>query len=310
MTAKGRMDKKEIDSLTRRFRRHIEYERNLSPATVRAYMTDIGQFADFVVKNGMSPPRMDIRDINRYVADRFARGSKTTTVRKMAAVRSFFRFLNTEGVTGGNPAKSAPAPKAERPLPSFLSVDEVTALLKVAGGGEGVAALRDGAMLELAYSSGLRVGELVSLDVGDVDLEQGLVRVMGKGAKERIVPFGSRAAEAVSRYLPARAAMKPLTERLFVGSKRTGITARSVARIVKRYARMAGISKNISPHTLRHSFATHLLASDGGDEKRDKLRAIQMMLGHSSLSSTQKYTHISVEQLMDIYDNTHPRARR
>ena len=298
----------DINTLARRFRRHLEYERNLSPNTVRAYMADLKQFTDFIRKNRIDPLRMEIRNINLYLADRFVQGSKTSTARKMAAVRSFFRFLTTEGVTDSNPARGAPVPRAARTLPTFLSVDEVTALLEAAGKRGGVFALRDRAMLELSYSSGLRVGELVAVEVDDVDFEQSVVKVFGKGAKQRVVPFGSKAAEAIDIYLKERQLLKPRTNCLFVSSKRTGITSRSVARIIKDCARAADIRKNVSPHTLRHSFATHLLATDGGDDKRDKLRAIQIMLGHSSLSSTQKYTHISVEQLMNIYDNIHPRA--
>ncbi len=251
---------------------------------------------------------MDLRQINRYVAKRFESNSKTSTARKVAAVRTFFRFLNIEKITEQNPAASASVPKTGRPLPSFLSVDEIDAILrKVETGEDTPFSLRDKAMFELAYSSGLRVSELVSLKIDDIDFERGAVRVFGKGAKERIVPFGSKAAAALGKYVKARGSLKPKTDNVFVGSKKTGITSRSVSRILKHYAVASGISKNVSPHTLRHSFATHLLASDGGAQK-DKLRAIQAMLGHSSLSSTQKYTHVSVEQLMDVYDNAHPRS--
>lgn len=306
------MKKKELEVLLKGFRRYIEYERNLSRHTVRAYMTDVRQFADFVIKNGLKLSGIEVRDINRYIAARFdKRNSKTSTARKIAAVRTFFRFLNIEGVVQGNPAKSAAAPKRALPLPSFLSVDEIDALLRTMGQGDGPLARRDRAMFELAYSSGLRVSELVSLKAEDIDFEQSLVRVLGKGGKERMVPFGSKAAEALKRYLEVRDSFKPGTARIFVGSKKTGITSRSVSRILKSYALAAGINKNISPHTLRHSCATHLLAADYKNEKgasKDKLRAIQLILGHASLSSTQKYTHISVEQLMSIYDNTHPRA--
>ncbi|MGI9558344.1 MAG: site-specific tyrosine recombinase/integron integrase [Thermodesulfobacteriota bacterium] len=300
---------KEIDNAVKGFRRYLQYERNLSSNTVRAYMTDIRQFIGFVVKKRLNLFSMDLRDMNRYVESRFALNSKTSTERKLAAVRSFFRFMNTENMTDGNPAKSVKAPKKKKPLPSFLSVDEIDALMRVLQDREGSFHLRNVAMFELAYSCGLRVGELVSVKPDDLDFGQSTVRVMGKGGKQRVVPFGSKAASALKEYLPARGEMRPKTDMLFVGSKKTGITSRSVSRILKRYALAAGINKNISPHTLRHSFATHLLAADGeGSEKRDKLRAIQLMLGHSSLSSTQKYTHISVEQLMSIYDNTHPRA--
>ncbi|WP_462137960.1 site-specific tyrosine recombinase/integron integrase [Candidatus Mycalebacterium sp.] len=306
------MKEKEIREFLKNFRRYLEYERNLSPHTVRAYMSDVRQFADFIIKNGLKLPAIEVRDINRYIAARFdKRNSKTSTARKIAAVRTFFRFLNIEGVMHGNPAKSAVAPKRARPLPSFLSVDEIDALLRAMKPQDGPLALRDRAMFELAYSSGLRVSELVSLKVEDLNFEQSLVRVFGKGGKERMVPFGSKATEALKRYFEIRDTFKPGTAHIFVGSKKTGITSRSVSRILKAYALAAGVNKNISPHTLRHSCATHLLAADDKNDKgasKDKLRAIQLILGHSSLSSTQKYTHISVEQLMSIYDNTHPRA--
>ncbi|QMU56681.1 MAG: tyrosine recombinase [Candidatus Mycalebacterium zealandia] len=306
------MKKKDVRGFLEGFRSYLEYERNLSPNTVRAYMSDVRQFADFIIKSGLKLSAIEVRDINRYIAERFdKRNSKTSTVRKLAAVRTFFRFLNIEGVTSGNPAKSAVSPKRARSLPSFLSVDEIDALLRAMKPQDGRLALRDRAMFELAYSSGLRVSELVSLKVEDIDFEQSLVRVFGKGGKERMVPFGSKAAEALKRYLEIRDTFKPGTARIFVGSKKTGITSRSVSRILKSYALAAGVNKNISPHTLRHSCATHLLAADDKNDKganKDKLRAIQLILGHSSLSSTQKYTHISVEQLMSIYDNTHPRA--
>ncbi len=296
------MEKKEIRSIVGRFRRYLEYEKNLSGNTVRSYMTDVGQFADFVVKNGLLLSEMNVGDINRYIATRFTLNSKTSTARKVAAVRTFFRFLNIEKIAEGNPAQSATAPKRAKSLPSFLSVDEIYALLKTIDSENGPRALRDRAMFELAYSSGFRVSELVSVKLDDIDFDQSTVRVMGKGGKERIVPMGSKAEAAIKDYLSVRRNLKPNTDRIFVGSKKTGITSRSVARIIKRYARAAGIKKNVSPHTLRHSFATQLLG--GGAD----LRAIQEMLGHSSLSSTQIYTHTSVEQLMEIYDKSHPRA--
>ncbi len=303
------MDKKEIENATRSFRRHLEYERNLSANTVRAYMTDIGQFSDFLLKNGLSLNTTGVRDINRYIGTRFSVNSKTSTARKLAALRTFFRFLNVEKITANNPAKIASVPRMSKHLPSFLSVDEIDALLRIIGSKDNRFFIRDSAMFELAYSCGLRVSELVSVTLDDIDFEQSEVRVFGKGAKQRVIPLGSKAAAAIMEYMSVRLEFKPKTDRVFIGSKGTGITSRSVARILKHHALKAGINKNVSPHTLRHSFATHLLASGSVKEgKKDRLRAIQLMLGHSSLSSTQKYTHISVEQLMSIYDTTHPRA--
>ncbi len=296
------MDREEIQSILKRFRRHLEYEKNLSGNTIRSYMTDVRQFTDFVLSNKLSLPEMSVSDINRYIGTRFAVNSKTSTARKVAAVRAFFRFLNFEEIAENNPAKNASTPKRPKPLASFLSVDEMDALLKTTNSRGGTHSFRDRAMFELAYSSGLRVSELVSVKIGDIDFEQSTVKVFGKGGKERIVPVGSKAEAAVREYLPVRQSLKPETDLLFVSSKKTGITSRSVARILKKHALVAGIMRNVSPHILRHSFATHLLG--GGAD----LRTIQEMLGHSSLSSTQRYTHTSVEKLMESYDKAHPRA--
>ena len=200
-----------------------------------------------------------------------------------------------------NSAKLVPTPKAEKRLPTFLTVDEVIKLVE-APGSDNALESRDRAILELLYSSGLRVSELVGIDLNVLDFEAMSVKVLGKGSKERIVPLGSKAFSAIENYLKQRLDLKPKDDYLFVNSRGGRLTTRSVDRIIKKYAVIAGIPKNISPHVLRHTFATHLLG--GGAD----LRAIQEMLGHESLSTTQRYTHTSVEKLMEIYDKTHPRA--
>jgi len=200
-----------------------------------------------------------------------------------------------------NPAKLVPTPKGEKRLPSFLTVDEVFKLLETPTS-DSMYGIRDRAILELLYSSGLRVGELVGIDMVNLDLSGGVVKVCGKGDKERIVPVTSTAVEAIREYLKVREKFNPKGDFLFVNSRGGRLTARSVARIVKRYSLLSGIDKNVSPHVIRHTFATHLLG--GGAD----LRAIQEMLGHKSLSTTQRYTHASIERIMDVYDKTHPRA--
>jgi len=206
-----------------------------------------------------------------------------------------------KGLLKQNPAKLIPLPKKEKTLPVFLSVDEVFNLINSIDQ-ESILPLRDLAIIELLYSSGLRVSEIAKIKILDIDRQEGLVKVSGKGNKERIVPFGSKAGEAILKYLERRSELKPKDDYFFLNNRGTGITARSIERIVKKYGLLSGISKKISPHALRHTFATHLLGS-GAD-----LRSIQELLGHSSLSTTQKYTHTSIEQLMKIYDKTHPRA--
>jgi integrase/recombinase XerC len=220
--------------------------------------------------------------------------------RKLAAVRSCYRFLVRRGVIEGNPAREARSPRQPRRLVSFLPIDEATQLVdgKAIGGRSRA---RDLAILELLYASGLRVSELAGLDLDDVDRGERTVRVLGKGSKERIVPYGGAASRALESWLGDRGeARGPL----FTNARGGRLTVRSVHTIVRRSARAAGITRRVSPHTLRHTFATHLL--EGGAD----LRAIQELLGHSRLSTTQRYTHVGAEQLMKVYDRAHPRAQR
>lgn len=292
----------------KRFKNFLTSERNYSEHTVRAYTTDLLEFASFLEKRQAAVgEKLDISgveeiDIRAYVAWLYRRNSRTSISRKLASVRSFFEFLLREGVVQNNLAKLVPTPKGEKRLPSFLTVDEIFKLVDTPKK-DGVLDSRDRAMLELFYSSGLRVSELVGIKLDDLNLAGSMVKVLGKGGKERIVPLGSKAVEALQLYLLKREELNSKEDFLFLNSRGYRLTSRSVGRIVKKYAVISGVPKNVSPHVLRHTFATHLLG--GGAD----LRAIQDMLGHKSLSTTQRYTHTSVERIMDVYDKAHPRAR-
>ncbi len=245
--------------------------------------------------------KKDETPIRTYISWLYGKNKKVSISRKLASVRTFFEFLIRDGKLKSNSAKLVPTPKGEKRLPTFLTVDEVVKLVETPGS-DNVYESRDRAILELLYSCGLRVSELVGINLHELDLDSMGVKVLGKGNKERIVPLGSRAAEAIKTYLPQRLDLKPKDDYLFVNSRGGRLSTRSIDRIIKKYAAISGIPKNISPHVLRHTFATHLLG--GGAD----LRAIQEMLGHQSLSTTQRYTHTSIEKLMEIYDKTHPRA--
>jgi len=290
-----------------RFDRHLTVERNVSEHTRRAYRQDLEAFHRFLREELKWPAeglleRVDNLVLRRYLAVLHKRNKKTTIGRKLAALRTFFAFLVREGVLRTNPGELVATPKQEKYLPRTLTVDEAYALLEQKGDG-GLLALRDRAIVETLYSCGLRVSELTGLDVGSVDLQQGLVRVLGKGRKERIVPVGRKAREALRAYLDARG--NPGDEAALFLNRRGGrLTARSVERNLKLQLLRAGILKEATPHALRHSFATHLL--DGGAD----LRSIQELLGHASLSTTQKYTQVSVDHLMNVYDKAHPRSRK
>ena len=289
-----------------RFQQHLAVERNVSPHTCAAYLRDLAEFHEFLAKHGGSDtvelPRIDHLLLRRYLAELHKRNQRTSIARKLSALRSFFRYLVREGVLSVNPAEAVATPKRSRYLPKTLSVDEATALME-RGHGVTTLALRDRAFLELLYSSGLRVSELTGLDVGGLDLREKLVRVLGKGRKERIVPVGAKAHAALVAYLEARGTAGD-DQPLFTNHRGGRLTPRSVQRHLKTRLLKAGVLKDISPHALRHSFATHLL--DGGAD----LRAIQELLGHASLSTTQRYTQVSVDQLMAVYDKAHPRSRK
>jgi integrase/recombinase XerC len=279
-----------------KFLRHLEVERGASPHTVRAYRKDLELFFESV------PGDFDASDIRGFIAAEIKRGSsKGTAARRLASLRSFFRFLHREGHMKTNPAKLVSSPKLPGKLPRFLSVDETFALLERPDG-IGFQQARDRAILELAYSSGLRVSEMSGLDSGDLSIEEGLVRAKGKGKKERMVPVGGKAVEALRSYLVERLLLGSPEQALFLNKKGARLSPRSMGRIVRKYSLLAALSGKVTPHTLRHSFATHLL--HGGAD----LRVIQELLGHSSLSTTQKYTHLDIAHLMEIYDRAHPLA--
>ncbi len=279
---------------------YLDHERGASPHTLRGYATDLAEFRTFLARQGVRElARADSRAIRAWLAWLHDRKlAKSSIARKLATVRSCFKFLARRGAVELNPARQVRSPKLPKRLPSFLPKDESKDLLDLEPE-RSEAGLRDRALLELLYASGLRVAECCGLDRDDVDRRQGTVRVMGKGGKERVVPAGDAAVQAVDAWLAVRGEERGP---LFINSRGGRLTTRSVHRIVKSRARAAGIDRRVTPHTLRHSFATHMLG-EGAD-----LRLIQELLGHSRLSTTQRYTHVSPEHLMKVYDASHPRA--
>jgi integrase/recombinase XerC len=294
----------------RRFDLFLRAERALSPHTARAYASDVGQLAETFAER--SPAALEPSDVRRFLAVRHPQDAPASLARKLAAIRAFFRFLVREGVREADPTTGMPAPRTPRRLPRPLGVDDCQQLMAPPEAGEHaseLAALRDQALAELLYGAGLRVGELVALDVRDVDLAQGEVRVLGKGGKERVVPLPAAARSALAAWLERRRRPGVLGEPLFValrarrGQAPRRLDVRDVRRRLARRALATGLSDRVHPHRLRHSYATHLL--DMGAD----LRAIQELLGHASLSTTQKYTAVSAERLVAVYDRAHPRAK-
>lgn len=298
------------------FMKHLKYERNASPHTLRNYESDLIQFYDYVAPPDEKGKRrsVNVRDIDHltireYMARLYELKKKKSSIhRKVASLRTFFRFLCREGVMEMNPAKLVATPRVERTLPNHLSIEQMVRFIETPDT-ETLLGKRDRSMLELLYASGLRVSELVGLNITDVDFTNLTVRVKGKGRKERIVPFGQHALRALQDYLAVRGELlieadedKRDPAALFFNYQGTRINPRSVGRMVDKYVKMCADLHHISPHSLRHSFATHLL--DAGAD----LRAIQEMLGHARLSTTQKYTHVSTDKLMEVYDKAHPKA--
>lgn len=282
---------------------HLDRERNASPHTVKAYGEDLSQFARHAraeLGREIQPGDVDHLLIRSFLASLHRRGlKKASAARKLASLRTFFRYLSREGVVERSPARALLSPRVERHLPAHLDEARIANLLEVPG--DGPAAVRARAILELLYATGLRCGELVSLDLAEIDLPGRMLRVVGKGRKERVVPFGSKAQEALGAYMPIRGRIAR-SDALFVNNKGGRLTDRSVRALVSRRVSQAALDRRISPHSLRHSFATHLLQR-GAD-----LRSIQELLGHSSLSTTQRYTHVDTRQLLSIYNKTHSRA--
>jgi integrase/recombinase XerC len=283
-----------------KFIRYLEIERNASVHTLRAYRKDLEEFSGYVKTE---PEKIDMIDVRGFIAEQIEKGlNKITVGRRLSSVRSFFKFLYREGYIKSNPAKLISNPKAPKLLPRFLSVDDVFSLIEKPEG-MGFIPARDKAILELLYSSGLRVSELSGLNIDDINIKESLVKIKGKGKKERIVPVGSKAVDAVKSYMIERILLKSRDRALFLNRMGSRLTDRGARRIVAKYAKALSIHGRIGPHTLRHSFASHLL--QGGAD----LRVIQELLGHASLSTTQKYTHLDITHLMDIYDKAHPLSR-
>ncbi len=294
----------------KRFERWLTGERRASPRTCRAYLGDLAAYVAYLAEVGVAVVPSSPAAVRGWLGREAGRCGPVSIGRKLSTVRSFYRFLVKEGLAAGNPARAVQAPRRPRRLPEVLPEADVAALVE-APADDSPRGLRDRAFLELLYSSGLRVSELTSLDVDELDLAEGLVRVVGKGGKERVVPVGAPAREALRRYLDggrpvllggpdgvrARGA-------LFLNHRGGRLTSRSVARRLDRWVAAAGLPRHVHPHVLRHCFATHLLGN-GAD-----LRGIQELLGHASLSTTQRYTHLDWKRLAEVYDAAHPRAKR
>jgi integrase/recombinase XerC len=309
-----------VDQL-REFLDYLRLNRNASPKTVEAYESDLSQFLAFASacqhKKTLKPDDLELATVRAFMGELYRQGqSRASVARKLSALRTFTRFLRREGWIDADPAALAAAPKREKKVPAHLSVDEMSRLLEVPDTSMPLGR-RDRAILELFYASGLRLSELVALDLEDVNLNSRVVRVMGKGRKERLVPFNATTQKALKAWYGDRATLRtlrasdhksPITNRksqgepLFVNARGGRLTGRSVQRLVARYVTACSTRFGISPHALRHSFATHLL-QNGAD-----LRAIQELLGHVQLSTTQRYTHVNAAQLLEVYRKAHPRA--
>ena len=290
-----------LETEVQTFLHHIYGEKNFSEHTIRAYSMDLDQFLTFL--QGRAPSRLVVREYVSYLGrKKYSRGSVN---RKVAALRSFFRHLVRHGRIVTNPTANLRPPRPERRLPHFLDVTQVEKLV-AAPDGDDFHGTRDRAILETLYSGGLRVSELAGLDVGDLDLSSGVARAMGKGRKERLTPIGAQATKAIRAYLPHRDRCQSKASRkdpaLFVNRSGMRLTTRSVGRLLEKYSRAAGLPKQTSPHTLRHSFATHLL--DAGAD----LRIVQELLGHSSISTTQVYTHLTTHRIREVYERAFPRS--
>ncbi len=299
------------------FSRYLSIEKNVSEHTYRNYISDLMMFKEYVDRD------IDIKNIDNLTVRGFLgllskKGEKKSSIaRRLSTLRTFFKYLHREGYIETNPAKMVSTPKQEKRMPSFLSVDDAFSLMELPNNADALT-LRDKAALETFYSTGMRISELVGLNDADIDFNSSLVRVRGKGRKERIVPIGGKAITAIKNYLNKRQELLKNSQSppfskggmgglqdhpLFVNKDGNRITTRSVARIVAKYVNMLSNAGHVSPHGLRHTFATHLLNA-GAD-----LRSIQELLGHKSLSTTQRYTHLSIDKLMEVYDKAHPRAK-
>ena len=295
------------------FLQHLKYERNVSPHTLRNYASDLEQFRDHLLavekREDFPVEQIDRLTIREWMAELHAGHKKTSVARKLASLRTFFQFLVREGKLETNPAKQVATPKIERKLPNHLSMEDAVRFIETPDA-ETDLGRRDRAILEFLYATGIRVGELVGINIADVDFRERMVRVTGKRKKQRIVPFGEPSANAVMLYIQETRETfllnAPITERdvnaLFLNYQGTRITTRSVGRMIDKYIKQCADIHAISPHSLRHTFATHLL--DSGADLRD----IQELLGHARLSTTQIYTQVSMEKMIEVYDKAHPKA--
>ena len=296
------------------FQIYLEVQRNVSKHTLKAYIADVKEFDSFLQENDIKKKRdaiinVEPETIRTYLSHLYGEKVKKVTVnRKISSLRSFYKYLVRTGIIKNNPAEIVQTAKTEKYIPNFLSVDETFQLLGDQSDNS-ISGLRDSAMLELFYSSGLRLSELAGLNVTDFDFRQSLVKLRGKGKKERIVPVGENALRSIDEYIKKTSEVRKkcnddiFKNPLFLNSRGKRITTRSIARIVDAMTVKSGIGRKISPHALRHSFATHLLNA-GAD-----LRSIQELLGHESLSTTQKYTAVNINRMMEVYDKAHPRAK-
>jgi integrase/recombinase XerC len=286
-----------------RFLHHLQTERRLSASTVKHYRRDLEALQAWCRENGITDwRRLDTRQVRQYAARAHRRGLGGRSIqRRLSALRTFYNYLLREGVVHLNPGLDVQAPRAPHHLPDTLSVDDLDRLLR--GRSDDSLVVRDIAILELFYSSGLRLAELVALDIMDLDLDERVVRVTGKGAKTRVVPVGTKAVAALEAWLARRTGRTGETA-LFTGRGGRRLGARAVQQRVRQRARQRQVPGNLHPHTLRHSFASHLLESSGD------LRAVQELLGHADISTTQIYTHLDFQHLAQVYDQAHPRARK
>jgi len=294
----------------KQFEQYLQVEKNASEHTCRNYLLDVREFDSFITQKASSSvsgvEQISNLTIRGYMGQLAKNNKKSSQARKLSALRTFFRFLIKQGVIIDNPASVVRTPKQDKYLPQHLTVDEAFALLDSVPASDPAHA-RDRAILEVLYSTGIRVSELVGLNRNDLELNLGIIKVCGKGRKERIVPIGKKAIAALNHYLQKSESLLPEAQRgnipVFLNSRSGRLTARSVGRLIDKYVRHCGLQRNISPHSIRHSFATHLLNA-GAD-----LRAIQELLGHVNLSTTQRYTHLNIDKLMEVYDRAHPRSR-
>lgn len=302
-----------LSSYLDQFYQHLKYERNVSPHTLRNYKSDLDQFVAHLAavekRDDIPLEQIDRLTIREWMAELHAGHKKTSVARKLASLRTFFQFLVREGKLENNPAKQVATPKIERKLPNHLSMEDAVRFIETPDANTDLGR-RDRAILEFLYATGIRVGELVGINVQDVDFRERMVRVTGKRKKQRIVPFGEPAAQATMHYIQETRDKflqnAPVTERdpspLFLNYQGTRITTRSVGRMIDKYIKQCADIHSISPHSLRHTFATHLL--DSGADLRD----IQELLGHARLSTTQIYTQVSMEKMIEVYDKAHPKA--